>query len=118
MIMFEIGCFAFRQPWFLNPNEVIAMAPKDSPPHGHRTAGGKSEAGRFSRILAVETVPDAGLDLNVFASEAERAGLAAEFGLIAVQSFEADFHVRKRTHGRFKVSGALQALVTQTCVVT
>jgi hypothetical protein len=69
-------------------------------------------------LLAVETVPDAGLEINICASEEERAALAAQCGLAAVQAFEADFHVRKRGLGGVKVTGVLQALVTQTCVVT
>ena len=93
------------------------MTPKGSS-HGHGTGAGKSEAGRFSRMLAVETVPEVGLDMSVCASEAERIGLAAELDLVTVQSFKADFHVRKQAQGRLKVSGVLQALVTQTCVLT
>jgi uncharacterized metal-binding protein YceD (DUF177 family) len=69
-------------------------------------------------MLVVETVPDSGLDMKVSASEDERAALAGQCGLAAIQSFEADFQVRKQAPGRFKVSGQLRARVTQTCVVS
>ena len=69
-------------------------------------------------MLAVETVPDSGLEMSICASEDERIALAAQCGLAAVQSFVAAFHVRKQGPGRFKVSGLLQARVIQTCVVS
>ncbi len=83
-----------------------------------RAAGAKPKARQFSRLLAVETVPDAGLYTKVCATEAEYAALAAQCGLSAVQSFAADFHVCKQGRGRFHVRGKLQARVTQICVVS
>src|ERR1700730_14422017 len=84
-----------------------------------RLAGAKPESPGFSHLLAVETVPDTGLDLKICASEAERGVLAAQCGIPSVQSFEAEFHVRKLGgRGRFQVSGNLQARVTQLCVVS
>ena len=77
-------------------------------------AGAKPEAQRFSNILAVETVPDTGLDVKIGTSESERRILAAQCGILSVQSFEAAFHIRKQGgRGRFHVSGNLQARVTQ-----
>jgi hypothetical protein len=80
--------------------------------HGH------ADPPRFSRIIAVESIPDSGLETKLSASEAERGALAAQCGVAAVQSFEAGFLLRKSGAGGVKVSGALQALITQTCVVT
>ncbi|MGH6795857.1 MAG: YceD family protein [Methylocella sp.] len=74
--------------------------------------------GRMTRMLAVEAVPDSGLDIRFWANETECAALADAYGLVAVQTFEAGFHVRKQGPGRYKVSGVLHALVTQTCVVS
>jgi len=69
-------------------------------------------------MLAVETVPDTGLDINVSASEAECDVLTEACGLVAVHDFEADFQVRKLDQTRFKITGNLRACVTQTCVVS
>jgi uncharacterized metal-binding protein YceD (DUF177 family) len=95
------------------------MLPKsDIRPRPH-SAGAKPEARRFARMLAVETVPDRGLDMQISASETERALLAAQSGVVSVQSFEAGFHVRKQGGmGRFHVRGQLQARVTQMCGVS
>ncbi|MGB6324246.1 MAG: DUF177 domain-containing protein [Methylocella sp.] len=91
--------------------------PKSGKPGPGKT-GANPGATKFTRMLAVETVPDTGLDIRVCANEAERATLAENYGLAAVQTFEAGFHVRKQGPKRYRVSGALHALVTQTCVVS
>jgi hypothetical protein len=80
--------------------------------------GAKLGPGRLTRMLAVETVPDTGLDIRLCASKTELATLADDSGLVAVQTFEAGFHVRKHGPESYKVSGVLRALVTQTCVVS
>jgi uncharacterized metal-binding protein YceD (DUF177 family) len=69
-------------------------------------------------MLAVETVPDNGLDVKICASKAERAALAMQCGVASVESFEADFHVRKEGRGRYGACGKLKARVTQICVVS
>lgn len=94
------------------------MMRRDSSPSRPGIASVAPEAGGFTRMLAVESVPDTGLDVKLCANGAERAQLAEQSGLVSVQSFEAGFNIRKRAQGRLKVSGALEALVTQTCVVT
>ncbi len=83
-----------------------------------RAPGTKQEAAGFSRLLAVETVPESGLDIEIRASEAELAALAAQCGLVSLKSFKASFHVTKQGRGRYSAAGALSALVTQLCVVT
>jgi len=80
--------------------------------------GAKLGPGRLTRMLVVETVPDTGLAIRLCANETECAALADDYGLVAVQTFEADFHVRKQGPKRYKVSGVLHALVMQTCVVS
>ncbi len=81
-------------------------------------AGAKPKARQFSRLLAVETIPDTGLDTRICATEAECTLLATLSGVAAIQSFAADFHVRKQDRRRFFVAGKLQARVTQICVVS
>ncbi len=91
--------------------------PKSRKPGSGETAA-KLGPGPLTRMFAVETVPDAGLDIEVCANETERAALADAFGLVAVQQLGAGFHVRKQGPERYAVSGVLHALVTQTCGVS
>ncbi|MBO0733136.1 MAG: DUF177 domain-containing protein [Methylocapsa sp.] len=83
-----------------------------------RMASARPEPERFSYLLAADTVPDTGLDAAIEADEAGRRALASQAGVLAVQSFEASFHVGREGRDRFKVSGRLHARVTQTCVVS
>ncbi len=85
---------------------------------GLSKTGAKPGAAKFTRMLSVEIVPDPGLDIKLCANETECAALAEAYGLVAVQTFEASFHVRKQGPKRYKVSGVLHALVTQTCTVS
>ncbi len=80
--------------------------------------GATPGAPKFIRMLSVEIVPDPGLDIKLCANETECAALAEAYGLVAVQTFEASFHVRKQGRKRYAVSGVLHALVTQTCTVS
>jgi hypothetical protein len=91
--------------------------PKSRKPSPGKT-GTKPRAAKFMRMLAVEAVPDTGLDIMLCANETECAALADACGLVAVQTFEAGFHVRKQGPERYEVSGVLHALVTQTCAVS
>lgn len=83
-----------------------------------RAASATPDPERFTYMLAVDTVPDAGIDIGIEADAAGRAALASQSGGLAVESFRASFHVRKQGQERFKVSGSLQARVRQTCVVS
>jgi hypothetical protein len=91
--------------------------PKSRKPGPGKT-GAKPRAAKFMRMLAVEAVPDTGLDIRLCANETECAALADACGLVAVQTFKADFHVRKQGPQRYSVRGVLRALVTQTCAVS
>ncbi|HTV32841.1 MAG TPA: DUF177 domain-containing protein [Methylocella sp.] len=86
---------------------------------GHK---GKAPADRepvaFSCELVVDQVPETGLDVAIAADPLQCARLAKVCGLDAVHLFEAQFHIRKRADGRFKVTGDLKARVTQICVVS
>ena len=90
--------------------------PKFSAPS--KTEPALDGGGDFSRVLAVDTVPDTGLDIAVRASETECAALAQADGLVAVHDLEASFDVRKQSRTRFKVVGSLRARVTQMCIVS
>jgi hypothetical protein len=104
-------------------NQGVAMTsstvpgPKSSKP-GTRDTAATTGAAKFIRVLAVETVPDTGLEIKLYANETECAALAEAYGLVAVQTFEAHFQVRKQGRKRYAVSGVLHALVTQTCTVS
>lgn len=91
--------------------------PKSRKPGPGKT-GAKPGASKFMRLIVVATVPDSGLDIRFWANEAECAALADAYGLVAVQTFEAGFHVRKQGPKRYEVSGVVHALVTQTCAVS
>ncbi len=94
------------------------IPPPNSPKPGSGKTAPMLDAGSFTRMLAIETVPDTGLDIDITASEAECAALAEIGGLAAVHEFEAGFHVLKLTQTRFKVTGNLRARITQICVVS
>jgi hypothetical protein len=100
--------------------EVLAMKARPDPykkiHKGHEARrAGKAE---LSRELAVETVPDAGLEVSICADASERAALAKRYSLVAVASLAADLRVSKKARSRFTVTGNLRAHVTQTCVVS
>ncbi|HEV7910892.1 MAG TPA: DUF177 domain-containing protein [Methylocella sp.] len=92
--------------------------PKSRKPGPGKTGATKLGPGPLTRMLAVATVPDTGLDIRLCANETECAALAENYDLVAVQTFEAGFHVRKQGPKRYEVSGVLHALVTQTCAVS
>ncbi|MHB2166015.1 YceD family protein [Alsobacter sp. R-9] len=71
----------------------------------------------LSRPLVVDSIPAAGLDVSVEASPDERAALARDFGLVSIERLAARLHVDRR--GRVvRVTGDVEADVTQTCVVS
>ncbi|MGH6830453.1 MAG: hypothetical protein ACREDG_04805, partial [Methylocella sp.] len=59
--------------------------PKSRKPGPGKTVA-KPGAAKFTRMLAVETVPDAGLNIRLCANETECAALADAYGLVAVQT--------------------------------
>jgi uncharacterized metal-binding protein YceD (DUF177 family) len=72
---------------------------------------------RFSRPVKVDALPREGLRQSLQATPAERAALAKRYGLVAIAALNASFLV-KRAGREVRVSGAVHAEVTQTCVVT
>lgn len=92
-------------------------AKKSSKPHAGKVAQ-PSPTGNFVRPLLIDEVSDTGLDVSIEADAAECAAMAKSDGLVAIASFEADFHVAKQGPTKFKVTGVLRARVAQTCVVS
>jgi hypothetical protein len=77
-----------------------------------------SEAPVFSRPLRAVEVPAEGKTVEIVAGEAERAALAAAFGLVGIDAFSATFDLRRTRAGGIAVSGRFEADIRQTCVVT
>lgn len=72
----------------------------------------------FSRPVRVEALPRDGLAQAIEANPAERAALAALNGLPEIAKLKATFVLRRAERGGVRVSGAVHAEVTQTCVVS
>jgi hypothetical protein len=72
----------------------------------------------LSRIVRLDRVPSRGKDVDVQASEAERAALARRFDLLGLPSLGAAVSVRPGIGGVWTVAGRLRAEVVQACVVT
>ncbi len=72
----------------------------------------------FSRRLAIDRIGPAGHDLTVEATAAELAGLATRLQLPAVSALTCRFRLRQAHNHTFVAEGWLDAVVTQTCVVS
>jgi len=72
----------------------------------------------LSRALEIGAIGDNGREEHVVATEAERAALAAEHGLVAVDSLAADLDIRRAGGAVVVVDGRLRAKVVHTCVVS
>ncbi|MBV9833840.1 MAG: DUF177 domain-containing protein [Alphaproteobacteria bacterium] len=72
----------------------------------------------LSRIVRLDRVPSRGMDIDVQASEAERAALARRFELLELPSLKAAVTVQPGMGGVWTVSGRLSAEVVQACIVT
>lgn len=72
----------------------------------------------LSRVVRLDRVPSRGMDIDVQASEAERAALARRFELLELPALQADVRVQPGLGGVWTVSGRLRAEVVQACVVS
>ncbi|BBE71531.1 YceD family protein [Oharaeibacter diazotrophicus] len=72
----------------------------------------------FARRVAVDRLPAEGTTLTIEADEAERAGLAEIFDILAVGSIRATVTVKPWRRTGVKVTGVVDADVTQACVLT
>lgn len=71
----------------------------------------------FSRTVRLDEVGAAVVRRPLEATEAERALLAARFGLVALDRLHAALDVRRDAAG-IRVSGTIEAAGAQTCVLT
>jgi uncharacterized metal-binding protein YceD (DUF177 family) len=83
-----------------------------------KTPQGQTGPAPFSRLVKVEELRDKALDLEITATAAECAALAAETGVPAILDFRATFHIEPARRGRYDVKGVIRAKLTQICVVT
>jgi len=73
----------------------------------------------FSRPQRVDALPSRGKQVEISASEAERAALAERFGILAVDSLSASLRLTPVGRGPLvRLRGTLVAEVAQACVVT
>lgn len=75
-------------------------------------------APEFSRPFPLGSVGPDGRREVLEADEAERAALAARFGIPAVESLRAELRLRPEADGAVRAEGRLAAEVVQSCVVT
>ncbi|MBZ9771244.1 YceD family protein [Mesorhizobium sp. CO1-1-8] len=66
----------------------------------------------------VTRLPQKGLPLVIEADAAQRAALAEEHGLISVESYRAELLVASWKRNGVKISGRVEADITQACIVT
>ncbi|RUT95583.1 DUF177 domain-containing protein [Mesorhizobium sp. USDA-HM6] len=71
-----------------------------------------------SFVANVARLPQKGLPVVVEADERQRAALAAEYDLLSVESYRAELLVASWKRNGVKVSGRVEADVTQACIVT
>jgi hypothetical protein len=71
-----------------------------------------------SSIYDLSDLSEAGAEVRVAASPEQRAQLAKWAGVDAVEAFEAQVTLRRRSPNRFAYEAALAADVVQSCVVT
>jgi uncharacterized metal-binding protein YceD (DUF177 family) len=71
----------------------------------------------FSRPLRIDSLGPGARDLQIEASEEERAALARRFGLVAIDRLTANIALT-RNGDRITVSGTMSAKVTQSCVAS
>jgi uncharacterized metal-binding protein YceD (DUF177 family) len=77
-----------------------------------------SDQEELSRIVRLDRVPARGVEIDVSASDTERAALAKRFELLELPALQANVAVRPGLGGVWTVSGRLHAEVVQACVVT
>jgi len=66
----------------------------------------------------VVRLPQKGMPVTIEADEAQRAGLAVEHRLVSIEGWKAELLVSSWKRNGVKVSGHVEADITQQCVVT
>ncbi len=75
-------------------------------------------ASPVSFAVNVARLPQKGMPVLIEADEEQRKALAGEHGLVSVESWRADLQVEPWKRNGVKVSGRVEAAITQECVVT
>jgi hypothetical protein len=71
-----------------------------------------------SFLASVSRLPQKGLPVVIEADAAQRAALAEEHGLVSVESYRAELVIASWKRNGVKVSGHVEADITQACIVT
>jgi hypothetical protein len=71
-----------------------------------------------SFLASVSRLPQKGLPVVIEADAAQRAALAEEHGLVSVESYRAELVITSWKRNGVKVSGHVEADITQACIVT
>lgn len=82
------------------------------------TQHGQGDETPLSRPVTLAEVPPEGLEIEIVATEAERAALARLNDIPAVLSLTARLRVRRWRRDGLEATGALEARVRQTCVLS
>jgi len=79
-----------------------------------------AEIMKFAHDLSVNvsTLPHKGQEITLISNDAQRATLAQNHGLVAVEHFEMTCHLQPRRHGHVHLSGSFTATVVQNCVIS
>lgn len=77
-----------------------------------------SDSQEFSRFVEADSVGTHRMERRISANPEERAALARRFGLIGIDRLEAVFSLNRAGGGVIHIQGAIEAEVTQACVVT
>lgn len=78
-------------------------------------AGTRSPVSFFANVARL---PQKGLPVVIEADAAQRAALAGEHGLLSVEAYRAELLVASWKRNGVKVSGRVEADITQACIVT
>lgn len=69
-------------------------------------------------IYRVDAVPPAGISASYKADKQERAALARQLDLPSISELKLEYQLRPLPRARFRLTGRVEASVTQTCVVS
>jgi len=72
----------------------------------------------FSRLITLDKISLTETGRHIEADPAERQALASRFGLLALDRLTADLRLKRTGAGVIRVTGHLDAAVTQSCVVS
>lgn len=71
-----------------------------------------------SHLVRLDNVPRAGIEVEIEADEAQRAALAEEHGLLAVDRFHVLISIGHWRKNGFRLEGSIKARIVQRCVVS